>query len=227
MKIRGGRMNQLKKISFVLLLWFSPSSCSESFKSNTEGPQSENLPEVVTSVVIFGNPETGNIFNTSYRTQFLEDDSLENCLFYELDSVVWRSGERNYVNMDFEAGYQSFCTTKSNDTLYINFKATPPADKSDQLKYCLLDSIDIHLKTQQFRIYSYENIDEDPRWDETLYFSNELGFVYSHYPFFKKKYELIAHSSVDDTELTIIKDSLKVRSGELNKTDVDSKKKHP
>ena len=204
-------------------------SCNESPKAERDEPESDEFPEVTTSVKIFGNYETGDIFETYFRTEVHENGSQENCFFYSLDSLVRGSGKRSYVNEDFEPGNQSFCTTKSNDTLYVNFKASPPAAEYDQYKYYLIDSIDFQLTTRDMRIYCYVSMDKDPIVYATLYFSNELGHIYSHYPFSKYnyKYELMAHSSIEDKELTTIKDSLKVRSGESNKSDIDSKKKSP
>ena len=211
----------MKKFAAILFLLVTLMNCSE---AEQEESKRHDLLKTVTSVVIFGNPETGDIFNTNYRTQISEKDEFENCFFYSLDSVVWSSSKREYADKDFESGHQSFCTTKSNDTLYINFKANPPANKHDQLKCCLIDSIDIPLKTKLHKIYCYTQLNEDPRWDETLYLSNEIGFIYSHYPFFKKKYELISHSAIELSELSIIKDSLKKRSGELRENNADSLK---
>lgn len=215
------RVDSICLIPFILTFSIGcenlPVSSPEKFEPKKTPP--------ISSVVIFGHPETGTVFTTYYRTQIIEKDTLENCFHYRLDSLLWRDGRKERVRKDFETSSQSFCVSTTTDTFYLNFKANPPASSYDQYKYILIDSLDIPLKTGTFRVYSYKNDSNDPKWDETLYFSNDIGFVYSHYPHFKKKYELIKHSSIDDLELLQIMDSLKVRSGELTEADINSRKK--
>lgn len=207
----------MRSFTFTLLLFMLLPSCNEPVKENSEKPKEEDTPEVIKSVVIFGNPQTGAVFETHFRTEFRENNGGENCFFHSHDSVIYRSGLRRYVNKDFEPLLQSYCTSKSNDTLYINFKAKPPVDSHDQLKFYQIDSFDIPLKTRNFRVFSYKEKTDDPRFDGMLYFSQEIGFIYSHSWFLTKRYELVSHSSIKDVELSQIMDSLKIRSGELVK----------
>lgn len=206
----------MNKIAFFLLILPLLLSCSKTDYRKTNPLKLAPTSKIVKTVTIYGNPETGIIFNTYYNSQFHEKNAFQNCFFSRLDSVHRKF--RNVIhrnNVDFTTQIQSFCLLNTNDTLFINYKADPPTNEHDHLKYVCIDSIDIPLKKGPFRVYCFSNLDEDERWDETLYFSKELGQIYSHYPFFKKKYELIEHSSIGASQLSIITDHLKKLSGEM------------
>ncbi len=202
----------MRKFSFFLIVIAFGSCSTPPSKEKNDPPTAQEI-ERLSSVILFGDPENGRVFDYSYRTTFRSEKNGEITFEVTVDSV-FRTYDSSIVVLEPSQGPNQIYSFKT-DTLLITNQYKHPQDKRAKWKvYVLIDSLEIQTPTHPFRLYSFYNLDEDKRWDETLYFSKEFGLIYSHYPFFKKKYELFNHSQIDSVTLKTLTNSLKLLSGE-------------
>lgn len=137
-------------------------------------------------------------------------DYVVDSIFSAKDSVL-----RNRENKELFEHTLSFLLKESNDTLYIFDIGVTTNEYDSETKCLVADSINIEFEESFQMIYHYRSLSEDPMWDEDVYFSRELGFLFSDFKALNTEDEVIHHSLTSSNELKIITNEIKANNNDF------------
>jgi hypothetical protein len=211
------------KFLFSLFLFFTISSCV-----NNDSASSDSTPRPEKTQSVSVELRTNFLKKESHQIQYFEiqyfsftrkKEGTETLFLYKSDSVLY-SNEMKIItaslNPKTDSEYQTHIMTLSigdlHDTLYLSDQQEGDGNYASHYQYILNDSIDFKMEKKSNQIYGYKRIDEDPRWDETIYLPKKYGFLYSNFRHSETNQELLRHGNLDSLELKELLHTIKSHS---------------
>lgn|GEM_PF-5312095 len=164
--------------------------------------------EEILTVVIKRNhlPSEGDIRFYYSLTKNKGEEGIH--FIYSIDSVFisadssWQTIENHKLD---ERTLNFFYST--SDTLYL----TEMGEKLStlKLKYLLADSLDFKTENKLHRIYCFTSLNKNPHWDESVFFSKDIGYVYIDYKYLNDNEEIISHYGIEKTNLVKLINQIK------------------
>ncbi|MBL1279694.1 MAG: hypothetical protein COA33_005455 [Fluviicola sp.] len=197
---------------YILVLILGISSCSSPETNENLDTNPDNEPNI--SVTIQTNFLKSGAHDITYFSFTKNVEGSFSSFIYSRDSsltsesIMWRTS-LSPKSLEYYPFTLTAQINSSNDTLFLNEAEQKEHGFIGQYKYILKDSFDLKLENDTFIIYSYSRIDENIRWDETLYFSNEYGLLFTHYNYFQNNKETIQHGNIEVNQLRELISQLK------------------
>ncbi len=122
--------------------------------------------------------------------------------YYAKDSIMTRFIPKSQDSLNYRQHTRTVSINQLHDTLLIRDNDEREIGGiTETVKYILSDSLLIKLGEKNHKLYCYRNLEVNPQWDETLYFSREFGMLYAKYESFQMQQELKQNSVIKNREL--------------------------
>lgn len=194
-------------ISFIITMFFA---------CDTKSNVTKAKPIQVDNTVVFRRSfKSAKAYTDSYFSYFKHTNKAGLRFDYHHDSIlrVFIDSIQIMKHTNVDGFMMSIYNSNNLDTVFLDQVMDDNSRSWDNSysKYLFVDSFNVSINNEQLTIYRYENLDNDPRWDEDFFVSPKYGMLFIHYYYFKSTYELIKHPEFSKKQLEEIMNTIKKR----------------